>query len=196
MNRPCVTPHQPPCAAEGRMQGDERRSLRGRALQKMAIATPPRRLSRQPSCRPRAMRAGSARLHGQSWRGSNVPTSAWPNSHRRAGDRLERPTLCPAPSTRRSPLSLVGLTAAGHAELLATRLSRAATTAPVNLDVAQAQLLISCAGDALCDPWCIRSGSLTGSPGGCQCLRRGSNFETSELQKPAYERGDYDRAVS
>jgi hypothetical protein len=84
--------------------------------------------ARQPSCRPRAMRAGSARLHGQSWRGSSVPTSAWPNRHGRAGDRLERPTLCPAPSTRRSPLLLDGLTAAGHAELLATRLSRAATT--------------------------------------------------------------------
>ena len=55
--------------------------------------------ARQPSCRPRAMRAGSARLHGQSWRGSSVPTSAWPNRHGRAGDRLERPTLCPAPST-------------------------------------------------------------------------------------------------
>ena len=55
--------------------------------------------ARQPSCRPRAMRAGSARLHGQSWRGSSVTTSAWPNRHGRAGDRLERPTLCPAPST-------------------------------------------------------------------------------------------------
>ena len=37
--------------------------------------------------------------------------------------------------------------------------------------------LISRAGDALCDPWRSRSGSLTGSPGGCQCVRRGSNFE-------------------
>ena len=140
--------------------------------------------ARQPSCRPRAMRAGSARLHGQSWRGSSVPTSAWPNRHGRAGDRLERPTLCPAPSTRRSPLSLVGLTAAGHAELLATRLSRAATTAPVNLDVARARLLISRAGDALCDPWCIHAGSLTGSPGGCHCVRRGSNFEILNCKNP------------
>ena len=81
-------------------------------------------------------------------------------------------------------LSLVGLTAAGHAELLATRLSRAATTAPLNLDVARARLLISRAGDALCDPWCIRSGSLTGSPGGCHCVRRGSNFEILTGKNP------------
>ena len=85
---------------------------------------------------------------------------------------------------RRSPLSLVGLTAAGHAELLATRLSRAATTAPVNLDVARARLLISRAGDALCDPWCIHAGSLTGSPGGCHCVRRGSNFEILNCKNP------------
>ena len=40
-----------------------------------------------------------------------------------------------------------------------------------------ARLLISRARDALLDPWCSRSGSLTGSPGGCHCVRRGSNFE-------------------
>ena len=78
---------------------------------------------------------------------------------------------------RRSPLSLVGLTAAGHAELLATRLSRAAMTVLLHLDVARPRLLISRAGDALRDPWCLRSGSLTGSPRGCHCVRRGSNFE-------------------
>ena len=31
--------------------------------------------------------------------------------------------------------------------------------------------------DALRDPWCIRSGSLTGFSGGCHCVRRRSNFE-------------------
>ena len=72
----------------------------------------------------------------------------------------------------------VRMTAAGHAELLATRPSRAAVATVANVDLARARLLISRAGDALCDPWCIRSGSLTGSPGGCHSLcRRGSNFE-------------------
>ena len=42
---------------------------------------------------------------------------------------------------------------------------------------ARARLLILRAKDALRDPWCIRSGSLTGSPGGCHCVRRGSNFK-------------------
>ena len=50
---------------------------------------------------------------------------------------------------RRSPLSLVGLKTAGHAELLATRLSRAAMTVLLHLDVARPRLLISRAGDAL-----------------------------------------------
>lgn len=112
MNRPRVTPHQPPCRrgadAAGRMFDSiavirKIRSFRRRRNQKKdGSATSDRDTTphaRQPSCRPRAMRAGSARLHGQSWRGSSVPTSAWPNRHGRAGDRLERPTLCPAPST-------------------------------------------------------------------------------------------------
>ena len=73
--------------------------------------------------------------------------------------------------------SLVGLTAAGHAKPLATRPSRAAVAAVVHLDTAQARLVISRANGAIRDPWCSRSGSLTGSPGGCQCVRRGSNFE-------------------
>ena len=110
MNRPRVTPHQPPCSrgadAAGRMFDSiavirKTRTFRG-AQKKDGSATSDRDTTphaRQPSCRPRAMRAGSARLHGQSWRGSSVPTSAWPNRHGRAGDRLERPTLCPAPST-------------------------------------------------------------------------------------------------
>ena len=40
------------------------------------------------------------------------------------------------------------------------------------------------AGDALCDPWCIRSGSLTGSPGGCHCVRRWSSFEILTDKNP------------
>ena len=109
MNRPRVTPHQPPCSrgadAAGRMFDSIaviRKKKFPRAQKKDGSATSDRDTTphaRQPSCRPRAMRAGSARLHGQRWRGSSVPTSAWPNRHGRAGDRLERPTLCPAPST-------------------------------------------------------------------------------------------------
>ena len=110
MNRPRVTPHQPPCSrgadAAGRMFRFDCAVIRKKkfppAQKKDGSATSDRDTTphaRQPSCRPRAMRAGSARLHGQSWRGSSVPTSAWPNRHGRAGDRLERPTLCPAPST-------------------------------------------------------------------------------------------------
>ena len=38
-------------------------------------------------------------------------------------------------------------------------------------------IVISRAGGALRDPWCIRSGSLTGFSGGCHCVRCGSNFE-------------------
>ena len=75
-------------AAEKRWVGHERSRHRTRM-----------RESETASRRPRAMRAGSARLHGQSWRGSSVPASAWRNRHGRAGDRLEWPTLCPAPST-------------------------------------------------------------------------------------------------
>ena len=46
-----------------------------------------------------------------------------------------------------------------------------------HLDIARARLVISRAGGALRDPWCIRSGSLTGFSGGCHCVRCGSNFE-------------------
>ena len=108
MNRPRVTPHQPPCSrgadAAGRMFDSIAviRKIRSFRAEKRWVGHERSRHdphARQPSCRPRAMRAGSARLHGQSWRGSSVPTSAWPNRHGRAGDRLERPTLCPAPST-------------------------------------------------------------------------------------------------
>ena len=49
--------------------------------------------------------------------------------------------------------------------------------AVASFGMARARLLILRAKDALRDPWCIRSGSLTGSPGGCHCVRRGSNFE-------------------
>ena len=190
-----MTPHQPPCrrGADAQLGGcfdsiavSERRSFLPPAKKKRWVGHERSRHdphARQPSCRPRAMRAGSARLHGQSWRGSSVPTSAWPNSHGRAGDRLERPTLCPAPST---PLTISrwSLTVAGHATLLATRPSRAAVTTVAHLVLARARLLISRVGDALCDPRCIRSGSLTGSPGGCHCVRRGSNFEILNGKNP------------
>ena len=110
MNRPRVTPHQPPCSrgadAAGQMLRfdccvDQKEEVYACAEKRWVGHERSRHdpHARQPSCRPRAMRAGSARLHGQSWRGSSVPTSAWPNRHGRAGDRLERPTLCPAPST-------------------------------------------------------------------------------------------------
>ena len=109
MNRPRVTPHQTPCRrgadAAGRMFGfrliDHKEEVSARAEKRWVGHERSRHdpHARQPSRRPRAMRAGSARLHGQRWRVSSVPTSAWPNSHGRAGDRLERPTLCPAPST-------------------------------------------------------------------------------------------------
>ena len=64
-----------------------------------AIATRPRMRDSLPVAHVPCVRALRGRLHGQRWRGSSVPTSAWPNRHGRAGDRLERPTLCPAPST-------------------------------------------------------------------------------------------------
>ena len=109
MSRPRVTPHQPPCrrGADAQLGGcfasiAIRKKKFPPAKKKDGSATSDRDTTphaRQPSCRPRAMRAGSARLQGQTWRGSSVPTSAWPNRHGRAGDRLERPTLCPAPST-------------------------------------------------------------------------------------------------
>ena len=72
---------------------------------------------------------------------------------------------------------LVRMTAAGHSELLATRPSRAAVAAVASFGMARARLFILRAKGALRDPWCIRSGSLTGSPGGCHCVRRGSIFE-------------------
>ena len=49
--------------------------------------------------------------------------------------------------------------------------------AVAHLDTARARLLILRAKDALRDPCCIRSGSLTGFSGGCHCVRRRSNFE-------------------
>ena len=49
--------------------------------------------------------------------------------------------------------------------------------AVASFGMARARLLILRAKDALRDPWCIRSGSLTGFSGGCHCVRRGSNFE-------------------
>ena len=113
MNRPRVTPHQPPCSrgadAAGRMFRFDcavirkkkftpvrRKKMPGRPR---AIATRPRMRDSLPVAHVPCVRALRGRLHGQRWRGSSVPTSAWPNRHGRAGDRLERPTLCPGPST-------------------------------------------------------------------------------------------------
>ena len=49
--------------------------------------------------------------------------------------------------------------------------------AVANFGMARARLFILRAKGALRDPWCIRSGSLTGFSGGCHCVRRGSNFK-------------------
>ena len=96
---------------------------------------------------------------------------------------------------RRRPLSLclvfttplthlaVRITAAGHNELFATRPSCTAVTMLAGIDNECARLFISRACDAVRDPACSHSGSLTGSPGGCQCVRCRSNFENLSCRK-------------
>ena len=97
---------------------------------------------------------------------------------------------------RRRPLSLslvfihaahpsrcLCIAAAGHNELFATRPSRTAVTMLAGIDNECARLFISRACDAVRDPACSHSGSLTGSPGGCQCVRCRSNFENLSCRK-------------
>ena len=103
---------------------------------------------------------------------------------------------CLESDRRRRPLSLslvfihaahpsrcLCITAAGHNELFATRPSRTAVTTLAGIDTECARLFISRACDAVRDPACSHSGSLTGSPGGCQCERCRSNFENLWCRK-------------
>ena len=126
----------------------------------------------RPSCH-----AAHERLSGPSWRG----VAASGRRHRRyvaltKAIARSRPP-CAMRGIQAAQHLLVRTTAAGHDELLATRPSRMAVAVVAHLDTARARLVISRAGGALRDPWCIRSGSLTGFSGGCHCVRCGSNFE-------------------
>ena len=126
---------------------------------------------------------GHGRLCGQSWHGA-AP------SQRRHGRLV---AVSKAVAGARSPCALcsstpltrlaVCITAAGHNELFATRPSRTAVTTLAGIDNECARLFISRACDAVRDPACSHSGSLTGSPGGCQCERCRSNFENLSCRK-------------
>ena len=116
-----------------------------------------------------------------AWSGA-VATSPWPIvdvSKAIAGARSPCPLCSSTPLTRLA----VRITAAGHNELFATRPSRKAVTTLAGIDTECARLCILHACDAVRDPACSHSGSLTGSPGGCQCVRCRSNFENLIYRK-------------
>ena len=116
-----------------------------------------------------------------AWSGA-VATLAWPFvdvSKAIAGARSPCPLCSSTPLTHLA----VCITAAGHNELFATRPSRTAVTTLAGIDNECARLFISRACDAVRDPACSHSGSLTGSPGGCQCVRCRSNFKNLWCRK-------------
>mgnify|MGYP007018359917 CR=1 FL=1 len=127
---------------------------------------------------------GHGRLCGQSWHGA-APSQRW---HGRSSMSRKRSPAAPAllvpcVHPRRSPILAVRITAAGHNELFATHPSRTAVTTLAGIDTECARLFISRACDAVRDPACSHSGSLTGSPGGCQCVRCRSNFKNLWCRK-------------